>query len=137
MRMAIFDTVCSYYAHKQEKVLMKYISSLLNAILLVALGLWGYQVGGSTTALIPVGFGVALLLLYPGVKKEAKVPAHIAVLLTLIVAVALLKPLSAAIERGDNGAVIRTLLMFVSSVAALVSFIKSFIAVRKARKAAE
>jgi len=116
---------------------MKYLASLLNAILLVVLGFWGYQVGGSTTALIPVGFGVVLLLLYPGVKKEAKVPAHIAVLLTLIVAVALLKPLSAAIERGDNGAVIRTLLMFVSSVAALVSFIKSFIAVRKARKKAE
>tara|TARA_X000000950_G_scaffold241629_1_gene295366 strand:- start:897 stop:1247 length:351 start_codon:yes stop_codon:yes gene_type:complete len=116
---------------------MKYIASLMNAVLLVALGLWGYQAGGSATALIPVGFGVALLLLYPGVKKEAKVPAHIAVLLTLIVAVALLKPLSAAIERGDTGAIIRTLLMVVSSIAALVAFVKSFIAVRKARKAAE
>lgn len=116
---------------------MKYLASLLNAILLVVLGFWCYQVSGSTTALIPVGFGVVLLLLYPGVKKEAKVPAHIAVLLTLIVAVALLKPLSAAVERGDNGMVICTLLMFVSSVAALVSFIKSFIAVRKARKEAE
>lgn len=116
---------------------MKYITSLVNAVLLVVLGVWGYVVGGSITALIPVVFGVILLLLYPGVKKEAMVPAHIAVLLTLIVAIALFKPLSAAWIRSDGPAIFRTALMFTSSVLALICFIKSFRDVRRARKAQE
>ena len=49
---------------------MKHLSSLVNALLLVVLGIWGYVVGGSITALIPVVFGVILLILYPGVKKR-------------------------------------------------------------------
>ena len=84
---------------------MKYLSSLVNALLLVVLGIWGYVVGGSITALIPVVFGVILLILYPGVKKEAMVPAHIAVLLTLIIVIALLKPLGAAFDRSDGPAI--------------------------------
>lgn len=116
---------------------MKYLSSLVNALLLVVLGIWGYVVGGSITALIPVVFGVILLILYPGVKKEAMVPAHIAVLLTLIVAIALLKPLGAAFDRSDGPAIFRTALMFTSSVLALICFIKSFKDVRRARKLKE
>lgn len=116
---------------------MKYLSSLVNALLLVVLGIWGYVVGESITALIPVVFGIILLILYPGVKKEAMVPAHIAVLLTLIVAVALLKPLSAAWARSDGPAIFRTALMFTSSALALICFIKSFRDVRRARKLEE
>ena len=116
---------------------MKYLAALVNAILLVVLGIWGYIAGGSLTALIPVVFGVILLILFPGVKKEAMVPAHIAVLLTLIVAVALFKPLGAAWVRSDGPAIFRTALMLISSVLALVSFIKSFRDVRRARKLQE
>ncbi len=116
---------------------MKYITILVNAVLLVVLGIWGYVAGGSVTALIPVVFGVILLILYPGVKKEAMVPAHIAVLITLLVAVALLKPLSSAWVRSDGPAIFRTALMFTSSVLALICFIKSFRDVRRARKAKE
>lgn len=116
---------------------MKYLSSLVNALLLVVLGIWGYVTGGSVTALIPVAFGVILLILYPGVKKEAMVPAHIAVILTLIVAIALLKPLSAAWGRSDGPAIFRTIIMFISSVLALICFIKSFRDVRRARKLKE
>ncbi len=113
---------------------MKYISSLINAIILVLFGTWGFIVGGSVTALIPVVFGLILLILYPGVKKEAMVPAHIAVLLTLIVAIALLKPLGAAWERSDGPAIFRTAIMFTSSLLAFIYFIKSFRDVRRARK---
>ena len=116
---------------------MKHITSLVNAILLIVLGIWGYVVGGSLTALIPVIFGVILLILNPGVKKEAMVPAHLAVLLTLIVTIALVKPLSAAWARSDGAAIFRTALMFSSSVLALICFIKSFRDVRRARKLKE
>ena len=98
-------------------------------------------VGGSITALIPVVFGVILLILYPGVKKEAMVrntcASRRASLVTLIVAIALLKPLSAAWARSDGPAIFRTALMFTSSVLALICFIKSFRDVRRARKSKE
>ena len=71
---------------------MSHITSLINALSLIILGFIGYQAGGSATALIPVGFGVVLLILVPGVKKEQMVPAHLAVFLTFTVAFALLKP---------------------------------------------
>ena len=60
---------------------------------------WGYlsSASPSPTALIPLFFGVALLLCYPGIKKENKIIAHVAVLLTLIVLVALFMPLKGAI----------------------------------------
>jgi hypothetical protein len=116
---------------------MSHITSLINALSLIILGFIGYQAGGSATALIPVGFGVVLLILVPGVKKEQMVPAHLAVLLTLIVAIALFKPLSAALGRDDGAAVIRTSIMLATSVMALICFIKSFVVVRRARKATQ
>ncbi|VGO22774.1 hypothetical protein [Pontiella sulfatireligans] len=114
-----------------------HIASLINALILVGFGLWGY-LGSETpskTALIPVVIGVLLLLLSPSVKKENKIVAHIAVLLTLLILGGLVKPLTAALGREDSMAVMRVSVMMVSTVAALVFFIKSFIDVRRARKA--
>ena len=116
---------------------MKYVSSLINAIILVIFGILGYIVSGSVTALIPVPVGVILLILYPGVKKEAMVPAHIAVLLTLIITIALLKPLGAAWDRSDGPLIVLTGIMFASSLLALIYFIKSFRDVRRKRKLQE
>lgn len=112
-------------------------ASLINAVILVGFGLWAYlgSDSPSKTALIPVGIGVVLLALYPGVKKENKIIAHIAVLLTLLILGGLVKPLLGALDR--NGvALMRVVVMMVSTVVALVLFIKSFIDVRRARAAA-
>lgn len=116
-------------------------ANLINALALIGLGLWGYfDYSGdkaSLTALIPVGFGVALLLMYPGIRKHNKVIAHIAVLLTLLIIIAMFsKPLPAALERGGVG-VYRVVGMILTSIFAFVMFIKSFIDARKARSAAE
>ena len=110
-----------------------YIASFINALILISFGLWAYftSENPSMTALIPVIIGGILLVMVPGVKKEAKIPAHIAVTLTLIVAIALFKPLSASIAREDVGAIIRSLVMLISSVVALIDYIKGFIAARK------
>ena len=111
-----------------------HIASLMNGLILIGFGLWAYlgSDSRSETALIPVGIGVVLLALYPGVKKENKIVAHIAVLLTLLILVGLVKPLLGALDR--NGlAVMRVVVMMVSTLVALVFFIKSFIDVRRAR----
>ncbi len=112
-------------------------ASLINAVLLVGLGLWGYfaSESPSPTALIPVVFGVILALLNGGVKKENKVIAHIAVLLTLLILFGLIKPLMGVLERGNTMGIVRVGAMLLSTVVALIYFIKSFIDARKNRTA--
>lgn len=113
-----------------------HVANLVNAVVLIAMGLWGYFATESPTAFIPVGFGVVLALCTPGVKSENKVVAHIAVLLTLLILLAMLgMRLPKALNAGGMG-LIRTIIMILSSGVALVAFIQSFIAARKARDAA-
>lgn len=114
-----------------------YIVSLLNAILLIGLSLWGYfgSDSPSLTALIPTVAGVALLICSPGVKKQNKVVAHIAVTITLIIGIGLITPLMGAFERSDSGAIFRIALMLISTVLALGYFVKSFIDARKQKEA--
>ena len=109
-------------------------ANIINSICLIVIGLWGYLEVSSPTALIPVGFGAALILCTPGVKKENKVIAHVAVLLTLVILIALLgMRLPKSIDQGGLG-LVRVLLMIGTSILSMVCFIKSFIANRKARK---
>ena len=112
-------------------------ASLINALVLIGFGLWAYfgSETPSKTAFIPVGFGVVLLTLYKGVKKEDKIVAHVSVVLTLLILVALAKPLTAASGRNDTLAIVRVAVMMLSTAVALVFFIKSFVDVRRARKA--
>lgn len=116
-------------------------ASLINGLVLITFGLWAYfgSETPSATAFIPVGFGVVLLALYKGVEKEDKIIAHIAVLLTLLILIALVKPLTAALGRDDSMAVVRVVVMMLTSALSMFFFIKSFRDVRRARaaKAAE
>ena len=113
-------------------------ASLINALVLIGFGLWAYfgSETPSKTAFIPVGFGAVILSLYRGVKKEDKIIAHVAVLLTLLILGGLVKPLTAAIGREDGLAIARVSVMIASTLFALVFFIKSFVDVRRARKLA-
>lgn len=113
-------------------------ASLINALVLIGFGLWAYlgSETPSSTALIPVVFGAVILSLYKGVQKENKIMAHIAVLLTLLILVGLMKPLTASIGREDGMAIMRVTVMIISTIVALVFFVKSFIDVRRARKLA-
>jgi hypothetical protein len=110
-----------------------YIASLANAIILIAFGLWGYYSSEtpSPTAFIPVILGGLIAALNSGVKKENKVVAHIVVVLTLVVLVGLIKPLTGAIGRNDNMAIFRVITMLLSSIWAMVTFVQSFIAARR------
>ena len=106
-------------------------ANLLNSICLIGMGLWGYFELSAPTAFIPVGFGVVLLACQNGVKKENKVVAHIAVLLTLLILVALCgMTLPKKIDAGGTG-LLRVLSMVVTSALSMVLFIKSFIDARK------
>ncbi len=110
-------------------------ASLINALLLMALPLWAYfsAASPSVTALIPAAFGLLLLMLSPGVKSQHKIVSHLAVLATLLIIMALLMPFQGAINREDGLAIFRVGVMILSSVIALLFFIKSFIDVRRQR----
>ena len=107
--------------------------SLISSVLLIVMSGWGYfsSETPSLTALIPLFFGVVLLACYPGVKSENKIIAHVAVLLTLIVLIALFMPLKGAISRDDSMAIFRIVVMLAGTGLAMVGFVKSFIAARK------
>ena len=109
--------------------------SLINSLVLVIMGLWGYFESDSRpiTALIPVIVGIILVLINNGVKKENKIIAHIAVLLTLIITIGLIKPFLGSLEKANITGTIRVSLMIISSLWAMIAFIQSFIAARKSK----
>lgn len=114
-----------------------YNMNLINAAILIAMGLWGYLSSEtpSPTALIPVAFGALFALLTPMFKKENKVVAHIIVLLTFLLIIALAMPFKGALGRGDSTAAIRVGVMIFSCIIAMIIYIKSFRDARKAREA--
>ncbi|MAM05130.1 MAG: hypothetical protein CMD06_04125 [Flavobacteriales bacterium] len=116
-----------------------YQANLLNAIILIIMPLWAYftfegtveKPEQSITAFIPLFLGVVLLLCNGGLKKENKVIAHIAVLVTLIALIGLTMPLKAALAEERTLSVIRVGLMLISGILAMITFVKSFISARK------
>ena len=110
-------------------------ASLINAVTLIAMSLWGYfsSETPSMTALIPTIIGVILLALNKGVKADNKVIAHIAVVLTLVILLGLLQAFTGAMGRADNAAMARVGIMILTTVVAMVFFVKSFIDARKNR----
>lgn len=106
-------------------------ATLLNALVLIVVGITGYVVKSSPTALIPVGFGILLLLCYFVYDKNNKVVAHIAITLVLFILIALFMPLNARIAANDISGIFRISLMQLVSLYTMVCFISSFIKARK------
>jgi len=108
--------------------------SLINALTLIIMGFWGYSDVSSPTALIPVGFGVVILIAsIVWIKKPAltKIVAHIAILFTLIILSALVgMRLPKSLATGGVG-LVRVIAMISTSVLAITFFIKNFIDNRK------
>lgn len=121
------------FNQKTMKKISPALASMVNAIALLVLGTWGYFASSDQpiTAFIPVVFGVILLVLNNGVKKENKMIAHIAVVLTALILIGLIKPLTSAIGDGRMAAVGRVGIMILTTVFALAMFVKNFIDARK------
>lgn len=110
--------------------------SLINALILILFGSWGYIDSGmeAFTALIPVFVGIILVAVNKGVQKENKIAAHVAVLLTFLILIGLFRPFFSSLERSDTNATLRVGIMIASTIFAMVGFVRSFIAARKSRK---
>jgi len=110
--------------------------NLINSIALISMSAWGYIDTNSFTALIPAFFGVLLFILGTMLTNEklVKLSAHLIVLFTLLILLALIiQVLPGVVERGGVG-LIRVILMISTSAIAMIIFIKSFIDIRKSRQ---
>ena len=115
-----------------------YQANLLNSLALILMPLWAYftfegtieKPDQSLTAFIPLIFGIILVLCNRGLKKENKIIAHIAVLVTLIALLGLTMPLKAAIADGRILSIIRVAIMLLTGLLAMITFIQSFIRAR-------
>ncbi len=110
-----------------------YLVNLLNGLILISLGSWGYFSSDtpSVTALIPVFAGIILVVITPWFKKGNRVLAHIGVIITIMILAGLFKPLTGAIGRSDNNAIARVSIMIISSLTAVIFYVKSFIDARR------
>ena len=111
-------------------------ANLLNAAVLIIMGAWGAYATqmASPTALIPVVGGLILLACQKGVTSENKMIAHIAVVVTLLLVLGIVRPFMGALGDDDTMGMLRTGLMLVTGLIAMVYFIKSFRDARKARE---
>lgn len=100
---------------------------IINAAVLIVLGIYGYFSSGSPTALIAPSIGVILLLLSFPVKKDNKTAAHVAVVITLI---SVFTFFFIGIKRGN----IVVLLMAIITLFALFIYIKDFLNRKKERE---
>jgi hypothetical protein len=106
--------------------------NLLNALVLIILGGWGYMEKDAPTALIPVFIGGILWLQTDKIKAGDKTAAHIAVGLTVLAVLGLFIPLRHEANAGDTMGVLRSATMLLSSVFAVFAFVQSFIEARRA-----
>ena len=104
---------------------------LLNSLVLIIVGFVGYIVKSSPTALIPVFFGIILVLCYMFYDKNSKLIAHIAIGLILLVFLALFMPLTKRFDSQDIYGILRISSMQIISLYSMVCFISSFLKARK------
>ena len=110
-----------------------YLANLINAVVLIGMGLWGYLASSdsSPTALIPVAFGFVFAAATPLFRRGNKVVAHIVVVFTFLLIIALYVPMKGAVERDDSLAMFRVGFMMLCCLLALIVYIKSFVDARR------
>ncbi len=110
-----------------------YNITLINGIVLVIMGLWGYLITFSPTAGIAPVMGALFLACTDKFKAGNQMVIHIVVLLTLILTISLFVPLKSEILERDSLGTFRVSLMFLSGLLACFVYVKSFIDNRKNR----
>jgi len=107
-----------------------YVVMIVNAVVLIVIGVYGYFTSASPTALIAPIVGVVLFLCAFPVKKENHVVTHIAVALTLLTALAFFV---VGFIRGNA----LILIMAVISLIATILYVMDFLRRKKERDAAK
>lgn len=107
-----------------------YLVMIINAVVLIVIGIYGYFTSGSSTALISPVIGLLLFIFAFPVKKENHVITHIGVALTLLTAIVFF----------IVGFILPNtlvLIMAVVSLIAIILYVMDFLRRKKEREAAK
>lgn len=107
-----------------------YVIMMINAFVLIIIGVYGYFISGSPTSLISVVIGLILFICAFPVKKEKHVVTHIAVALTMLTSLAFF---IVGFIRGNA----LILIMAVVSLIATILYVMDFLRRKKEREAAK
>lgn len=107
-----------------------YIVMILNAVILIAIGIYGYITSGSGTALIAPAIGVVLFILAFPVKNNNPTVTHIAVGLT---GLAMIMFFVTGFMRSN----LLVILMATATLIAFIYYIMDFLTRKKEREAKE
>ena len=113
------------------RIMKPHFLNLVNALVLVLLGGWGYLEKDSPTALIPVFIGAILWLQTPKMRVGDKNASHIAAALTLLITIGLFMPIRREMNVGDTMGVLRSMTMLGSCLLTLGVFVKYFMDARR------
>lgn len=112
-----------------------HLAHMINSFALILIGGYGFYVADSKVELISVFLGVILLSVSNGVQYGNKASLRIAIVLTLVVMIFLIKyPLMTAIYFRNTMNTIRVGIMVFTGTVTLGFFIKSQMEIRKYRK---
>ncbi len=100
---------------------------IANGVVLIALGIYGYIVSSSPTALIAPAVGIVLIFLAFPTKNENRTAAHAAVILTLVSGVVFL-------VMGFLQSNLIVIIMAIFTLFALLLYISDFIRRKKERE---
>jgi len=103
--------------------------NLINAVVLLAIGLWGYLHPDAqrSSALIPVAFGALFLTTTPMVRSGNLVVSFLVSSLTLLLVLALGASLVEALQYHETGSIFRLSVMSLSSVLAVGIYFKAYL----------
>ena len=106
---------------------------MMNAFVLMTVGLWGYLLSEtpSLTSLIPVFTGALLLTFIEKLRYGSKSFLRLSLIITALILIALIKPLTDALSRSESGAIYRIGFMMVSSAITVGFFVRKYIKVNK------
>jgi len=101
---------------------------LLNGIILLALGFWGYAANqfAMHTGIVPIGFGAYLCLISTRHHLENKSIFYFNMGLTLSFVFAMIQPLMRNIEQADPAGICRVSLEMAACAMAVIVYIRSF-----------
>lgn len=105
------------------------VANLVNSAILVVLGGWGFAASGYqyVTALIAPVFGLVFLGLHAGLVRERRYAVYPIIGLTLLLLIALVRPLTRELSQGDYAGVARVAVMMFSCMVATVRYFQHFV----------
>lgn len=105
------------------------VANLANSIILLAFGSWGYAASGYqyVTALIAPGFGLLFLVLHYGLVRQHRYAVYTIIGLTLLLLIALVRPLTRELSQNDYAGVARVAVMMFSCMVATVRYFQHFV----------